>query len=120
MSQSETHIIFYTDDDVNGEAIRWARNLGVQIVTANEAGNRGADDPIYFDYAAAHGYVLVTGNIRDFEALFYRWAESGREHPGMVLIRPEVRTSAGWIAQELQILFEAASPEYMINRIWRI
>lgn len=116
----DVKITFYTDDDVDGPAIRWARNLSVPIVTANDAGNRGAYDPVHFAYAAEHNLVLVTGNVQDFEKLFYEWAQSGRDHPGMVLITPEHRTSSGLIAQELQILYELETQSFMRNRIWRI
>jgi hypothetical protein len=117
---SEDRITFYTDDDVDGPAIRWARNLGVAIVTSNEAGNTGEYDETHFSYAVNHDYVLVTGNIKDFEPLFYAYAVSGLDHPGIVFIRSEIRTSSGFIAEELQILFELGTREEMKNRIVRI
>jgi hypothetical protein len=117
---SDDTISFYADDDVDGPAIRWARKLGILIVTSNEAGNSGARDSEHFSYAVEHGYVLITGNKKDYEPLFYEWAESGADHPGMIFIGPDIRTSSGVIAEELQLLNELAGREFMKNRIWRI
>jgi hypothetical protein len=116
----DDRITFYADDDVNGPAIQWAKSLGIQIVSSNEADNRGAHDPIHFSYAIEHNYVIVTGNKKDYEPLYFEWAESGADHPGMVLIGPDNRNSSGYIAQELLFLYELADKEYMKNRIVRI
>jgi hypothetical protein len=78
--------IFYTDDDVNGIAIRMARKRGVQIVTSAEAGLGGADDADHFAHAVEQGYVLMTANIQDFAPLFAGWLADGNSHPGIVFI----------------------------------
>lgn len=119
MSDPEDRIIFYTDDDVHGQAVIRARKRGVEIVTSNEAGNRGADDIVHFAYAIEHGYVLVTGNMGDFEALFYEYAATGRDQPGMVCISSRIRQKPNLIAGTLHLIYEVADREYMKNRIWR-
>ena len=119
-AEEPSELIFYTDDDVHGRAIKMARQLGVQIVTANEAGNRGARDPDHFAYALEHRYILVTGNVTDFEAIYYKWAESGEDHPGMVFIAADLRTSFERIAKELAFIHEAGTVDDLKNRIWRI
>jgi len=80
--------ILYTDTDVNGRAIRMARQIDpkVEIVTADSVGMRYASDPEHFAYAAEHGYVLVTGNIKHFRPLMGEWRQTGKEHPGIVYI----------------------------------
>lgn len=111
-------IIFYTDEDVDGDETRWARNLGVEIVTAVEAGNRTKDDPVHFAYASEHGYVMVTGNHLDYEALFYEYAAKGIDQPGLVLISADIRHRKGLIARELSFLFQTADRDFMRNRIY--
>lgn len=120
MTESTSKIIFYTDDDVNGRAIRLARHLGVEIVTANEAGMRGAYDQEHFDYALERRYILVTGNITDYENIYYEWAKSGDDHPGMVLIAADLRTSTVRIAKELETIAKAGTPSDLVNFHWRI
>jgi hypothetical protein len=113
-------IVFYTDEDVNGPAIRIARDLGVEIVTANEARMRSADDPDHFAYAVERGYVLVTGNITDFAPMFRDWLAGGQDHPGIVYIYPHHRKNSRLIARELRTLYEAGMPDDMKNQTWWI
>jgi len=42
---------FHTDEDVNGRAIRLARELSVLIMTTPEAGLRGTTDEVHFTQA---------------------------------------------------------------------
>jgi hypothetical protein len=118
--KSQDRIVFYTDDNVHGGAIRQARQMGLSLVTAYEAGNYGADDVVHFAYALDYQYVVVTGNILDFEKLFYEHAATGKDQPGLVLISPRIYKNAGLIAQELRLISEAADQNTMKNRLWRI
>ena len=114
------HFIFYADEDVNGSAIRIARNLGVEIVTSNEVGLGGSSDEEQFRYAIEHGYVLVTGNIRHFAPMFKEWLAAGRDHPGIVFIHPRHHKNSNLIAEELHILHEAGTPDDLKNQAYWI
>jgi hypothetical protein len=111
-------ITFYTDEDVNGAAIRIARTRGVSIITADEAGMLGAADSDHFEHAIEKGVILVTANIRHFKPLFDGWMAAGRDHPGAVLITSKKYEDSHTIADELTLIHEAAEPEDMKNRIW--
>jgi hypothetical protein len=111
---------FYADEDVNGPAIRIARNLGVRIVTSNEVGPGGFSDKEQFRYAVEHGYVLVTGNIRHFAPMFKEWLEAGRDHPGIVFIHPRHHKNSNLIAEELHLLHEAGTPDDLKNQAYWI
>ena len=112
--------IYLTDENVHGPAIRLAQTaLDVEII-------RDVDteipcdiedyDQCLFDYAATHGYVLVTTNIRDFEPKFFRFAETGKDHPGLILIRSEHRSSSRLIAEWLALWVD----ENFTNRMTRL
>ena len=64
-----------------------AEKLGhVAQLTKHVAGlGRGQDDAVLFDFARAHGAVLVTVNAADFRDL-----ARYRDHPGVILV-PSVR-----------------------------
>jgi hypothetical protein len=113
-------VAFYADEDVNGPAIRIARNLGVGIVTSSEVGLSGPSDDEQFSYAVEHGYVLVTGNIRHFAPMFKEWLAAGRDHPGMVFIHPRHHRNSKRIAEELHLLFEAGTPDDQKNQVYWI
>jgi hypothetical protein len=110
-------ITFYTDDDVNGKAIRIARSRGVAIVTSDEASMRGERDEKHFAYAVRKGYVLVTANIGDYVPIFRAWVAAGRNHPGMVVIpHPKAQQPAA-VASALCDLYEGLEAEEMRNRM---
>ena len=112
--------VYYGDDDANGHAIKWARNPGVDIVTANEADMRGAKDEDHFTYAIKHAYVLITGNIRDFRPMYAALLESGDDHSGVVFITPANRTSLGYIAEKLHDWQMNKTAQEMKNLEWWI
>lgn len=60
-----------------------------------------AADPEIFAYAVRRGYVLVTGNIKDFRPLAVQWAQAGNEFPGIIFIRAEHQKNAALIASSL-------------------
>jgi hypothetical protein len=111
--------VYLTDENVNGPAIELARLRGVQVIrdVDTEIPCHIRDyDQCLFDYGIEHGFVVVTGNIRHFEPKFYAYAETGGDHPGLVLIRPEHRTSSVIIAEWLELW----SDEDLTNRIVRL
>jgi hypothetical protein len=111
---------FYTDDDVDGLAIRIAKDQGVSIITSYDAGLLGADDPVHFRYAWENGYVLVTGNRRDYIVLFGEAIGSVKEYPGIVFIKPSVREMSNHIANYLRLFYEAGDQRDFQNRIQNI
>lgn len=111
--------IYLTDENVDGHAIRLARGLGVTIIRDVDT-DVPCDiqdyDQCLFDHAVRHGYVLVTTNIQDFEPKFYAYAQTGEEHPGLILIRSEHRSSSYLIAEWLALWAE----ENFTNRMTRL
>lgn len=107
MGKQSIKNIFLTDENVHGPAIELARVWGAEII-------RNVDvsipctirdyDQCLFDYAIEHEYVIVTVNIKHFEPKFWKYAETGHDHPGMIFIRPEHRKSTEVIATWLALL----------------
>jgi hypothetical protein len=54
-----------------------------------EAKISGAPDAVHLEYAARHGYVLMTKNTDDFSDLHDIWQAQGRRHAGIWLIYEE-------------------------------
>jgi predicted nuclease of predicted toxin-antitoxin system len=59
---------------------------GYTVVTLRSAGTKGWRDPDHLDYAAQHGYTLLTSNPADFVALHQQWQAQGRAHAGILLV----------------------------------
>ncbi len=105
---------------MHGKAARVARKRGVQVITSNEAGNLGAADDIHFAYAIERNYVLVTANIGDYLPLFNQWLAEGKTHPGLVLVSSAHIKNYILIANELQLIAIAGTPEDIRNGTWWI
>jgi len=116
LSEQPPRNTFFTDENVSGTAISLARVFGAEIITTEEVGLRRADDLTLFDYAVEHGYVMVTVNVKHFDPLWYQFAATGRDHPGLVYIRRKHFHSHRLIAEWLALLAD----EPMTNRIWWI
>ncbi len=74
---------------------------------------RGTPDAEVLEWAAAHGRILVTDNIRDFVRLSNAWAALGRTHSGMLLLSsrtfPMTPSRTGSIAAALIRRHDAGS-----------
>jgi predicted nuclease of predicted toxin-antitoxin system len=55
---------------------------GFEVIVPADAGLTGADDEVHFEFARAHGLVLITTNPRDFILLHERTSD----HPGIFLL----------------------------------
>lgn len=120
MAQEPAHRnVYLTDENVDGPAIRLARALGMEILRDVDIDVPCAIadyDQCLFDYAVAHGYVLVTTNIRDLEPKFYAFAQTGADYPGLILIRPNYYRSSYLIADWLALWAD----ENFTNRMLRL
>lgn len=70
------------DEDSQGKAVlRLLRDAGHSVVTAEEAGLHSRDDIDVLELAARENRVLLTRNVRDFDALH----EANANHSGILV-----------------------------------
>jgi predicted nuclease of predicted toxin-antitoxin system len=60
---------FYADENFSYGVIKRLRALGHDVLTVQEAGERGGDDARVLAYAASAGRAVLTFDRRDFERL---------------------------------------------------
>ena len=77
---------FYLDEDLSETIAEIARGTGVDIVTARECGNAGADDDVHLLAAARAGRCLVTRNRDHFVALTVRFFQDDLPHTGVLVV----------------------------------
>lgn len=93
-----------TDIDVDGPALEIAQAaFGVRIVRAVDCDLSGVDDEIVFEYAVQHGYVMVSRNVADYNAIATRWAREGKPHPGLLLVGRKIYKNSHLIAAQLAL-----------------
>lgn len=90
------------DEDVDGPAITIAREqLGLQIIRVIDVGLAHTDDLEIFRYAEQNGYVIVTGNFKDFPTILAEWVMTGNQHYGVIIIGSKHYKNSLYIARKL-------------------
>ncbi|MBI2865508.1 MAG: DUF5615 family PIN-like protein [Chloroflexi bacterium] len=77
---------FYLDEDLSGKIAEIARGVGIDIVTAHDSGNSGAEDQLHLAFAAKERRCLVTRNRDHFIALTVKFFEERRPHAGVLIV----------------------------------
>jgi len=91
-----------TDEVVDGPAITIAREqFELEIVRVVDAGLANTDDLEIFHYAERNGYVIVTGNFKDFPAILAEWVATGNQHSGVVIVGAKHYKNSIHIAKKL-------------------
>lgn len=107
--------LYFDDDSAMTPLIAKLRSVGMEILTSDEAGNRGNRDGEHLKYAAANQYVLCTSNIGDFLALHREWVGTGQKHAGIILI-PQQKFSIGEQFRRFRLMDELFQPDDMTSR----
>jgi predicted nuclease of predicted toxin-antitoxin system len=95
-------ITLLTDEDVDGPAITIAREqFGLQVIRVVDAGFAHTDDLEVFRYAEQNGYVVVTGNFKDFPTILAEWVAAGNQHSGVIIIGSKHHKNSLHIARKL-------------------
>ncbi len=84
---------------------------GLDILTAQDAGLRGATDPEQLSFAAANGRVMVS-----YDTDFLVLDKNNHEHAGIVWCR-STKYSIGEIIQALVYVHSVLTPDDMRNHV---
>lgn len=77
------------DEQISGKVAERLRDRGHDVIaTAPDPSLRGLSDPDLFEMAQEQDRALVTYNRADFEAIVREYAETNREHRGLVIVHP--------------------------------
>jgi len=84
----ETMPIYLLDENVNkpDAIITRCAALGIKVIRVHQIGLNDTEDAVIFRYALQRGYVVVTGNIRDFRPEQQRWLAAGHPFPGAIYL----------------------------------
>jgi hypothetical protein len=77
------------------------RHAGHVVVSPRQAGTVGWNDPNHLEYAAQHGYTLLTKNPDVFQDLHNLWQIQGRPHAGILLVYQDNDLSKDMTVQDL-------------------
>jgi hypothetical protein len=105
-------IRFYTDEQVATAVVLALRKVGIDVLSAPEAGMLGAVDEAQLQLATSLGRVLFTED-RDFVDLHY----SGVSHTGIAYAQ---RMSIGDIVFGLTLIWEVLEDYEMLGKLERL
>jgi hypothetical protein len=101
---------FYTDEHIALAVVAGLRRRGADVLTTQEAGMRGRDDPAQLALATAQGRVLVS---QDDDYL--RLHALGVAHSG-IAYAPQ-QTSVSRLIQGLSLIYQILEAEDMQNHV---
>ncbi len=107
----------YLDEDSMSRALSAAlRNLGVDVITALEAGTISAPDLAQLEFATSQQRVLYSYNVGDFYRLHSEFLGQGKSHAGIVLCQ-QTQFSIGEQARRMALVAAVVSPDDMCDRV---
>lgn len=104
----------YADEQVKSAITIGLRRRGMDLVTAQERGQRATDDEILLTTASAEGRLMLT-NDKDFLRLHASWMAAGKNHSGIVYWRRDLP-----IGEAIRRIFDyavATSPAGAANQV---
>jgi predicted nuclease of predicted toxin-antitoxin system len=105
---------FYLDADLSWRIARLARELGIDVVSANDVEMRTASDTEQLAYATRHQRCIVTNNRDDFIKLDRLWQDQQRQHTGILIIATSLpRDDFAAVARAL-VHYDSLYPEPFI------
>jgi hypothetical protein len=112
-----TRVRLYFDDDSSSKAIlAGLARVGIEALTSDDHGMRGADDGDHLRRATSLQAAIYSSNVRDYAKLHSQWMRSGLHHTGIVLVVQQ-RWGTGELLRRLARLSDALSAEEMADRL---
>lgn len=87
-----------------------------EVLTVQEAGMKGRDDPAQLEYAIQQGRVIYTFNVGHFCRLHTEYLGQGKNHAGIIVV-PRQKYSIGEQLRKLASFISSTSAEEMENRL---
>jgi predicted nuclease of predicted toxin-antitoxin system len=111
-------IKFYTDSHIAMAVVEQLRNRGVDIIHCAEINMENAADTEHFEYATAEGRTVITCD-RDFLVLNEVWLDQGKNHAGIVFVRPQSQGNIGRMVKYLFTLYQrvTANADILQNEV---
>jgi hypothetical protein len=102
---------FFLDQNMNPAVADGLRRSGIDVLTAQDAGRCGFDDPDQLAFATAEGRVIVTFD-RDYLALH----ATGVSHAGIAWA-PRKKHAIGYLIGALEIIHGVYAADDMLNHL---
>ena len=92
---------FYLDENLSPGIARALQGLGLDAVSAHDAGMAGAPDQVQLAFAAGEGRCVVTCDVRHFAEHGRRAVRANRPHAGIILCPASFGGEVGAVTRAL-------------------
>ncbi len=82
---------FYLDEDLSQVVAQLARDMGIDVLSAQESGRRGLSDAEQMSFAVQERRCLVTVNCRDYIPFCREYAAQELPHFGVLCLSASIR-----------------------------
>jgi hypothetical protein len=95
---------FLADENFNNDILRgiWRRIPDATIIRVQDTEITGADDLRVLEYAAEHGYIILTHDVNTMRGYFYDRVTLHLPLPGLFLVHKQ--TPVGRIVDALELI----------------
>ena len=104
-------IQYFMDQHYPAAVTQGLRRLGINVLTAQEAGRCGLPDPDQLTFATAEERIMAT-----FDSDFLALHQSGTAHAGIAWC-PQQKYGIGMLVKLLELLHQVAERDQMRNRV---
>jgi len=105
---------FYLDEDVPLSFSEALKTRGVDVLSTQQAGNKGLADLEQLLFAVEHKRVMITHNKKDFMLLHKNFIEMKKQHQGIILTD---QLPVGVLLKRVMKLWFTVDSDEMINRL---
>ena len=102
---------YYLDEHVDPAVAAGLRRLGIDVLTAGEAGRLSHDDPDHLAFATAEQRVIVT-----FDRDYLDFHNAGTPHAGIAFAWP-TRQTIGHLVWALELIHAVYTADDMLNHL---
>jgi hypothetical protein len=112
-----SRVRLYVDEDASERSVvDGLIRAGIDVLTAEAAGNLGVVDDLQLQYAASDKRAIYTLNTGDFARLHTVYLATRRDHSGILVI-PRQRYRAGEKFRRLLALISSVEAEDLQNQL---
>jgi len=108
---------FLADENIDQDIVLGLRRRvkHVDIVRVQEVGLRTLDDPAVLQWAADHGRVLITRDIRTMPTFAHQRVAAGQSMPGVIILPAPV--SMATAIEDLSLVADASRADEWIGLV---
>ncbi len=102
----------YLDENISLVVAEILRSRGFEVITAQEAGNKGLSDEQQLEFALDRGMSILTHDRVDFEELANEYFADKKTHNGIIIVFPHPPQE---IAQRMIVILNKITANEMTN-----